>query len=361
MSLISTTTIQLDRSLYAFYSTFLSYCKNNLSPLPIVWTTIEGYFPGFELQQQIKDAPATENVLMASTTMLLKPISIELESKVNTTWRQITAATDSMAARFYTPVINLPDANLRTKFQMYHGTFELFVSSYSPLYSQDLQLRFWGIFNNRYTYLPTNYNLVIPLQIVNQNDPSLFQELIQQPQIVLAYMPSTGVTQYYINVNIKPMFKLTSSAYSINEMLYNTSYNFEFLAQIPTTWLFWTGDLVNYVNVQLQTPTQSLTDYLAALVNPNSIGFVPRGSVQLQSLESTLTLPNFQGSMNSNFVYNSLTISASGTQPVQTVVFTELIDNLFTVNVTITDSNYTSNSNLLESQPVIFYYGFNRS
>ncbi len=357
--LISTTTIQLDRALYAFYSSFLQYLQENLSPIPVVWTTVEGYFPGFELASQFQDAPSDENVLVPTITFLLKPTSIEIESRVNYPWRSLTGPTDYLSMQFYTPIISLADASLRTKFQMYKGNFEIIASSFSPLYAQDLQMRFLGIFNNRYSYLPTSYSLVIPLQIVNTKNTEMFSELIQQPQIIQTYMPSTGVVQYYINVNIKPLFKLISTSYLVqNETMYQNTFAFEFLAQIPSAWLFYSAQQVNYINLTISTPQLTLYDYMAALVNSQTIGFQPRSYVTLQSLTSTLILPNFGNSMTENFIWTSLNIGVSGTQTISTVVTTHLDGNKFIVNINVTDSNYVNNPSLLQSQPITFYWGY---
>jgi hypothetical protein len=362
--MISTNIVLSDRPIFAFFKAFADYYLNNVTPYPIYWWTIEGFWPGFQLQRQ-EDIGGQNATIVAGQRIVIKPISIEIEERLNFPWRMVSPATDLMASRFMPPLFANPELTIWLKFLRIRGTFELDVHGWSSPFIFDSILNVLRIFNNRYVYIPSeDFTLVLPMKLINTQDAEWTQLLQDSTNVLYSYLGITGEEYYYFKVPVHPMVKISAPTYTHDnaEETYTATFTFEFNTSLPVSMLL-EGPAVTE-NIWLRTTyddTLSTNEYMAAMIDYQRLGFQPRGYVTINDTTSTVNIVSAEDLTRLRTIYINDSTDGIGVFDVtSTFVVTHVTTSRYRVDITITDPAYVANPNLFKTRPVTFYWGWSR-
>jgi hypothetical protein len=366
--MISTNIVLSDRPIFAFFKAFADYYLNFVTPYPIYWWTIEGFWPGFQLQRQ-EEVPNQNATIVAGQRIVIKPISIEIEERLNFPWRlnvtdenQAGNATDIMASHFLPPLFASPELSIWLKFLRIRGNFELDVHAWSSPFIFDTIMNVLRRFNNRYTYIPAeDFTLVIPIKLINSQSTDWTKALQDSTAVSYSYLGITGEEYYYFNIPVHPLIKISAPAYTHDNPgeTYTATFSFEFNTSLPVSMLL-VGPAVAE-NIWLRTTYDSLNtnEYMAAMVDYQTIGFRPRGYVTINNLTNTVNITSAEDLTRLRTVYIDDSTNGVGVFDVtSTFVVTKTDTSRYQVSVTVTDPAYIANPTLFQTRPVTFYWGW---
>jgi len=228
-----------DRPIYYFYDKLLKYICQDLSPVDVLWHSMEGFWPSYQLPIQLALADSAQTIVIDQVAVVIRPQTIEIEERSNFTWR-LNACT------LFSRLLNRPfyeseQLRMFLKFLRVRGTVELEIISDSPVYAHDLMITMLERWNNKYTYIDwTHYPLVLPIRIIAEHAPVWYQELISSPKVEYIYIGTTGEHHYGFRLPLRPLIRLTGPpSYSIaEEQRYSSIYSFEYMTSLPTV-LIW--------------------------------------------------------------------------------------------------------------------------
>ena len=354
--MITTNVVLSERPIYAFYRSLAEYLCYEILPYPLQWFTIEGFWPGFQLRRQ--EALSNQVTIVADDMRLaLKPQNIELEERLNHPWRIDSPMTNMLARNFIPPIFAHEDFTIHLKFIRVKGTFEIDIYSTSPLFSNDALLHILTRFNNRYTYVPlVDYPLIIPFRVIDDVNPDWWSILSVDPKVTYAYLGATGEQHYYFTVPTKPMIRTIGPSYSMQEAeSFIVTVPCEFNTALPTLWIIWGPSLVENIRVHMTYGDLDKQEYMAAMVDFDELGFIPRGWIVIPSESTNVVITSPKEPTHFKTIY----VENTGVYEVSASFSTSKVSNTkYSITVDITESSYLNDPTLFNTQPIYFYWGY---
>ena len=279
-----------DRPIYYFYDKLLRYICKDLSPIDIVWHSMEGFWPSYQLPIQLSLSAQNQTLVMDHVAVVVRPQTLEIEERSNFTWRM-------HACTLFSRLLNRPfyesdSLRMFLKFLRVRGTVEIEVLSASPVYAHDLMIAMLERWNNKFTYIDwSHYPLVLPIRVIAQNTPQWYQELVSSPKVMYTYIGATGEHHYGFQLPLRPLIRLSGPpSYSVaEEQRVSTVFGFEYMTSLPTVLIWEDRRDVEFIDYSVTYSSLSYRELFvfSHIVGPN-IDIV--GSVKLMDHTSTFTI-----------------------------------------------------------------------